>query len=114
MREFFINFPLKKAENSFRKLPVFYCLNRRLFSFDERNILSFRLHVDIGGTNDLARVLDLFDAVRAPPRESRKGKNSREQLVGQFQHPIDEARIKIDVGADAFIDPALFRNDFGR
>ena len=67
----------------------------------------------IGGADDFAVVDELLNAVGAPAGDAGYGKEGGEEFFGEIEHAVDEAGVKVDVGADAFVDFSQVANDGG-
>ena len=53
----------------------------------------------VGGADDALGGAELLDAVRAPTRRAGDGKQRGIHAHGDAEHPVNEARVKVDVGA---------------
>ena len=72
------------------------------------------MHRLVGRADDLARIDDLLDAVRAPARDARAGEDRRVELHRQIEHTVDEAAVKVDVCGNALVDAAFLADDLRR
>ena len=71
-------------------------------------------HRLIGGTDDLvAGVVDLLHPVGAPAHHAGHGEEGGVELLGDVQHPVDQARIEVQIGAERLGDAPGAVDDLG-
>ena len=64
----------------------------------------------ISWTNDLAVLAQLFETMCTPAADASDGEKRRVELLRQVEHIIYKAAVIVDIGADPFVDLALFGN----
>lgn len=77
-------------------------------AFAERHVVVTRRDAEICRTDDLAVLRKLLETVRTPAADAGNGEKRRVELFWQIEHVIHKAAVVVNVGADAFVDLALF------
>jgi len=69
--------------------------------------LSFLHDTFISRTDNLIHAYQFLDAMGRPANDPGNGKHGCVQFLGDAQHIVDESTVKIHIGADTLVDPAI-------
>ena len=72
------------------------------------------MHGHIGGSYDLTAVIELFDPVSRPSRDTGYREQGSIELDRKIEHAVDKATVEIDIRRYTLVDASLLGNKLGR